>query len=315
MINLLLGALGVWPAASLCMSSLTRYNPYLTPAHLITNITSFMFKIAAASDVTGRGAECPLRDFWPGNFCWPTGKKEARKKGKRGENWEEKKENCKREGGKWKLEKVTKWGEGPFFFFFFFFFCLSLFKTTKSCFGSTKMEIFCFEKAFLSGKKNQNGRWKRVTKWKRGEDLFFCFCFCFVLCCFVLFCCLSLFKVTKICFGFTKMEIFYREKHFTPGKKAGKMTLPPHKNFHVMPLAAATEILERLCKCSRNVFVEELSKCRGLVFCPSYNQLYFDHHEIGGNCETFLYPWAKVILLTRVHRYWRMGCKYFMHWQ
>ena len=28
------------------------------------------------------GAECPPPDFWPGNFCWPTGKREARKKGK-----------------------------------------------------------------------------------------------------------------------------------------------------------------------------------------------------------------------------------------
>ena len=69
----------------------------------------------------------------PGNFCWPTGKKEARKKGKRGENWEEKKENCKREGGKLKrlkregeilkmeggkVKKWTKWRDDLFFFFF-----------------------------------------------------------------------------------------------------------------------------------------------------------------------------------------------------
>ena len=36
--------------------------------------------------------------------------------------------------------KVPKWGEDLFFFFFFF--CFSLFKTTKICFGSTKLEIF-----------------------------------------------------------------------------------------------------------------------------------------------------------------------------
>ena len=57
------------------------------------------------SGVTGGGGAGgrvppPPRDFWPGNFCLRIGKKEARKKGKRGENWEEKKENCKREGGK-----------------------------------------------------------------------------------------------------------------------------------------------------------------------------------------------------------------------
>ena len=35
----------------------------------------------------------------------------------------------------------------------------------------------------------------------------------------------------------TKMEIFYREKAFHAGKKSGKMTLPPQKNFPVSPLA------------------------------------------------------------------------------
>ena len=38
-------------------------------------------------------------------------------------------------------------------FFFLFFFCFSLFKTTKICFGSTKIEIFYREKAFHAGKK------------------------------------------------------------------------------------------------------------------------------------------------------------------
>ena len=47
----------------------------------------------------GKGAECPAETS-DRDFCWHIGKKEARKKGERGENWEEKKENCKREGGK-----------------------------------------------------------------------------------------------------------------------------------------------------------------------------------------------------------------------
>ena len=48
----------------------------------------------------------------------------------------------------------------------------------------------------------------------------------------------SLFKTTEICFGYTKMGIFYREKaiYFTPGKRSGKKTLPPMKNIPVMPL-------------------------------------------------------------------------------
>ena len=43
-----------------------------------------------ASGVIGRGmgGRVPPRDFWPGNFCWRIGKKEARKKVKRCENWE-----------------------------------------------------------------------------------------------------------------------------------------------------------------------------------------------------------------------------------
>ena len=39
-----------------------------------------------------------------------------------------------------------------------------------------------------------------------------------------------LFKTPKVCFGSTKMEIFYREKkHFMPEKKSGKMTTPSEK--------------------------------------------------------------------------------------
>ena len=59
----------------------------------------------------GAGGQSAPRDFWPGNFCWRIGKKEARKKGKRGENWEEKVENWK-----WKQENVRKRGEDFFFF-------------------------------------------------------------------------------------------------------------------------------------------------------------------------------------------------------
>ena len=64
------------------------------------------------------------------------GKERQGKKGK----WSRKEGNGKREGGKLKMEggKVIKWSE-DFFFFFFFFFCLSLFKSTEICFGSTKM--------------------------------------------------------------------------------------------------------------------------------------------------------------------------------
>ena len=102
----------------------------------------------------GRGAQCPPRDFWPGNFCWLIWKKIGKEKRVKIE-----KKRRKIVKGRWKGEKlemeagkVLKRGEALFFFFFFFF---SLLKTTEICFGSTKMGIFYREKAFHAGKKNQ----------------------------------------------------------------------------------------------------------------------------------------------------------------
>ena len=68
----------------------------------------------------------------------------------KGENGEEKKENCKKGCGKVKKNGRTegyKMRRVLFFFFFFFF------KTTKICFGSTKIDISYWEKAFHAGKK------------------------------------------------------------------------------------------------------------------------------------------------------------------
>ena len=69
--------------------------------------------------------------------------------------------------------------------------------------------------------KIENGR-RESSKMRRGPFLFS----------------FSLFKMSKISLGFTKMEIPYREKAFHAGKKkSGKMTLPPQKNvFPVTPL-------------------------------------------------------------------------------
>ena len=95
--------------------------------------------------------------------------------------------------------------------------------------------------------KIENGRWKSY-RMRRGPlfsflFLFVCFLFCFVclffvflvlvLVCFVLFCFVFfflLFKPTKICFGSTKMEIFYREKAFHAGKNQEKRLCPLRKN-------------------------------------------------------------------------------------
>ena len=49
--------------------------------------------------------------------------------------------------------------------------------------------------------------------------------------------CFSLFKMTKICFGSTKMEIFYREKAFYVGKK---WLCPLRKIFLLRPCGRCT---------------------------------------------------------------------------
>ena len=97
-----------------------------------------------------QGAQCPPpRDFWPGNFCWPTGEREVRKKGK----MEQKIRKIKK--GRWKIEngrRSYKTRRGPFFYFILFYF--SLFKKTEICFGSTKMGVFYQgKKHFTRGKK------------------------------------------------------------------------------------------------------------------------------------------------------------------
>ena len=95
----------------------------------------------------GGGAECPQK-LLTGKFLtyWE-------KRGK--EKWEdgaEKKENRKRGGGIFLKRRIYKMSRGPFLFFFFF--CFSLFKTIEICFGSIKMGIFYWEKAFHGGKKS-----------------------------------------------------------------------------------------------------------------------------------------------------------------
>ena len=95
----------------------------------------------------GRGSRVPPRDFWLGNFCRHTRKKEARKKRKRGKMEKKRRKIVKGKVENWKWKKGKFENEERTFFFF------SLFKTTKICFGATKMEIFYWEKAFHAGKK------------------------------------------------------------------------------------------------------------------------------------------------------------------
>ena len=94
----------------------------------------------------GAGRRVPPWHFSPGKFCWHTGKREARKKGRL-----EKKRRKKI--GKGKEENLQN-EEKTKTFFFFFLIAFHFSKTTEICFGSSKMGIFNREKAFHAGKKS-----------------------------------------------------------------------------------------------------------------------------------------------------------------
>ena len=98
----------------------------------------------------GGGGQSAPRHFSPENFCWPTGKREARKKGK----IERKKGKSTK--GRWKIEKGTR-KSYQMRRRHFFFFSFTLFKTTEMCFGSTNGN-------FLPGKKIQE-KWL-CSLWK-----------------------------------------------------------------------------------------------------------------------------------------------------
>ena len=101
------------------------------------------------SGVTGGGAggqSAPPETSDREIFADVSGKKRQGKKGK----------GVKIEKRRWEIGNGSrKTSENEVRTFFFFFFCFSLLKTTKICFGSTKMGIFYRENAFHAGKKNR----------------------------------------------------------------------------------------------------------------------------------------------------------------
>ena len=120
--------------------------PCLEKKNAFCNLKMLNLNHTVGSGVTGggQGGRVPPQRLLTGKFLLTYREKRGKEKRERGENWVEKVENWK-----WKQENVRKRGEDLFFFFF----CFSLLKTTKICFGSTKMGIFYREKAFHAGKK------------------------------------------------------------------------------------------------------------------------------------------------------------------
>ena len=89
--------------------------------------------------------------------------------------------------------------------------------------------------------KIENGRWKSF-KMRRGPLFFFFVCVCFVFCFFVFFA-FHFSKLLKFVVGLPKQEFSAWKKHFTPGKKSRKMTLPPLKTIPLMPLLSLYDFL------------------------------------------------------------------------
>ena len=163
----------------------------------------------------GRG-QSALRRLRIGKFLLTYREKGGKEKWKRGGNGEDKKENCRQmEGGKSSKMRNER---GLFFFV-----------------------LFCFDVCGVC---------------VCGGFVLFCFCICFVFV-FVLFsfvfvlfffffaCHFS--KRQKFVLGLPKWKFSTGKKHFTPGKKSGKMTLPPQKNVPV------THLLRCLSATGRNL--------------------------------------------------------------
>ena len=111
------------------------------------------------------------------------------------------------------------------------------------------------EKKTKKGKGGKLKKGRRKSSKKRWWSVFFfvLFCFVFVFCCFCFCFCFFAFnfsKRLKFILGLPKWEFSTGKKHFTPGKKSGKMTLPPQKNMPVMllPVGSCRTISQKLIK-------------------------------------------------------------------
>ena len=78
--------------------------------------------------------------------------------------------------------------------------------------------------------KNENGM-RKSYKMMRG--LFFSFFFFF-------FFALHFSERLKFVLGQSRWAFYTGKKYFTPGKKSGKLNLPPQKNIPVTPLSVAS---------------------------------------------------------------------------
>ena len=100
---------------------------------------------------------------------------------------------------------------------------------------------------------------RKVEKLQNEERIFFFFLLSFFF--FFFFFCFSLLKTTKmkICFGSTRMGIFYREKTFHAGKKSGKIFSPSEKYACYAPVSR--QMIQSDITCHFEEFYEYIN-CR-----------------------------------------------------
>ena len=106
----------------------------------------------SSSGVTGGGQSAPQR-LLTGKFLLTYREKRGKEKREKGEMEKKRRKIVKRKVENWNwLEESCKMRRGLFVCLFV---CFSLLKTTKICFGCTKMKIFYREKVFHAGKNRE----------------------------------------------------------------------------------------------------------------------------------------------------------------
>ena len=97
-----------------------EYSLHLKKATICTNLVAKTQSLWATGKFQARGTLPPPRFFSPRNFCWPTGKKGARKKVKKGKMGRTRSKSWQGRGVKLKMEGEKVWKQADYLFFFFF---------------------------------------------------------------------------------------------------------------------------------------------------------------------------------------------------
>ena len=125
--------------------------------------------------------------------------------------------------------------------------------------------------------KGKVGNWKWKEKMRRGPLLFFFFFFA-----------LHFSKPLKFVLGLPKWKFSTRKQHFTPGNKSRKITLPPQKNFPVMPLFGT------VAKYPIQIQIQKSDIVRWLIIGNGQSQIIMAvHNDSYPQTTETITPWGK----------------------